>query len=109
MIPNNTTSKTSYLHKGKDDILPILPNFPLCIQIKENRLWTIQITQYELYDLTSKKSDRCLKTLCCVNWTKCVSVENVRFSSEGKNSPFIAYYRCKEQNKFIVIDNSYAG
>lgn len=105
MITSNIISRAGYLHKGKEDILLILPNFPFCTQIKENTLWTIQITQYELYDLNFKEARQVLKTICYVNWTKCVSVGNVRLSSEGKHSPFISYYQCEEQNKFIVIDN----
>ena len=53
--------------KQKDDILPILPNFPFCIQIKENGLLTIQITQYALYDLNFKEARQVLKTLCYIN------------------------------------------
>lgn len=109
MEPYDTkyTSRAGYLQKGKDDIVPNLPNFPFCIQIKENGLWTIQIIQYELYDLNFKEATRqVLKTICYVNWTNCVPVGNIRFSSEGEDSPFIFYYQCEEQNKFIVIDNN---
>ena len=97
-----------YAHKqnGKDDILPILPNFPFCIQIKENSLWTIQITQYELYDLNFKEARQVLKTICYINRNKCVSDRNIRFSSEWKDSPFTLYYHSEEQNKLIVTGNN---
>ena len=94
------------VQKGKDDILPILPNFLSCIQIKENGLLTIQITEYELYDLNFKEARQVLKTICYINWNKCVSIRNIRFSSEWKDSPFILYYHYEKQNKFILTDNN---
>ena len=96
----------AHKQNGKDDILPILPNFPFCIQIKENGLWTTQITQYELYDLNFKEARQVLKTICYINRNKCVSVRNIRFSSEWKDSPFTLYYHYEEQNKLIVTDNN---
>lgn len=37
--------------------------------------------------------------MLCKTEPNVYSVGNVRFSSEGKDSLFIAYYQCKEQNK----------
>lgn len=103
----NTIFRAGFLHKGiKDDILPLLPNFPFLYPDKENSLWTTRITQYELYDLNFKEVKQVLKSICYVNRTKCVSSRNIRFSSEGKDSPFISYYQCEEQNKSIVTDNN---
>lgn len=106
MIPNNTIFRAGFLHKRiKDDILPLLPNFPFWYPDKENSLWINWITQYELYDLNFKEVKQVLKSICCVNWAKCVSTRNIRFSSEGKDSAFVFYYQCEEQNKSIVIEN----
>lgn len=57
--------------------------------------------------LDFKEAKQVPKSIRYINWTKCVSVGNVRFSSEGKDSPFSSYYQSEEQNKFIVVDNTY--